>query len=763
MPFDDYTLDPYSGGITFRDSSTGEELLTTPEAGMTRMQEIDAQRAALMPGYVPETTGVAYSTDLPPYVANVAPTLPPRQSLFDEGSMALAEAPKAGLVARPDVATSTAAKQLDYIGQRVNSALFGPPAGTSVATAPAAPPPPPPAAGGAQMSPTDKAKIDRMRDGAATIEVPVGAAETGVLAQAAATPGAVPVAPTAAPAKPAAAPAPGAAAAPPRIVRTENTGAQEAAKPAEPPPMVTAQVQDTTTSQQTNARSTQDTVNRELGPSPQARKELFDAWVEQGKITAEQRDLMSRGEYDKAGLTFEQGQFLRDSAIQSAVRIREIENRNQRMAELSEGLSREVAEMRVDPARMWKNASTGEKIQLGIAALLGAWGSALQGRQDNAGVKIIDDAIKRDVDLQMQDIASKRELATDAQKLTRMMIDNGASLQQARNAMTSMMMDSVIMRADSLAKRGSLYRPEDLDATGQPKPGTRSFAYAQAIADLRAKKAETDAKFSAAERGTVQRAVKNEVQGTVNRTVAKTTVPSAPAANPLSGLPVGEYVDEEGKSRPIAIRNIEGVDTPKVLDDLNNLNVARQTIPEIRKKLSSLPARLLGKDLQAAYGLIKQGLSSANKAGAMTESEQKTAEREISSLAEANNILNSIESYVMKKQQQVFAQSGAVYITPEQRDIALAGQKAAKDRKKLWPTRRSSHRPSASTMRAARRWTRRPTTPSSCCGRSAATAWQRATPFHCVSQDRKRPNLSRQARLFAVSLPATTTPLRSTS
>ena len=28
MPFDDYTLDPYSGGVTFRDSNTGEELLT---------------------------------------------------------------------------------------------------------------------------------------------------------------------------------------------------------------------------------------------------------------------------------------------------------------------------------------------------------------------------------------------------------------------------------------------------------------------------------------------------------------------------------------------------------------------------------------------------------------------------------------------------------------------------------------------------------------------------------------------------------------
>lgn len=728
MPFDDYTLDPYSGGITFRDSSTGEELLTTPEAGMARMQEIDAQRAALMPGYVPETTGVAYSTELPPMV-------PPRPSLLGDGSMALAEAPKAGLVARPDVATTTAAKKLDYIGQRVNEALFGPPAGKPVAAPPVMPTTAPaPAPGGAPMSPMDKAKIDRMRDGAATIEVPSGAADTGVLAQAAATPGAVPVAPTTAPA---AAPAPNVAAAPPRIVATPNTGA-EAAKPPEPPQMVDVGKQTTTTSTGGVERSSTSRreVERAVGMSPATAQSIFKAMKDQGVINADQQDALATGKMRIADLDDEQARIYNAAANDAAIRQRIVEDQTVERYTRAEEYQRQAAEMRVDPARMWKNASTGEKIQLGIAALLGAWGSALQGRQDNAGVKIIEDAIKRDVDLQMQDIAAKREFANDTVRMAKLLMDQGANSKETADYIKNLQILSATQKAKGLAQRAGNWRQEDIDpATGMPKPGTRSYEANRALIDAELKARQFignwEAERAGRERVTAESAVKRATQ--TQKATTTTQQAAAPVGSELAGRGVFALRDPDGKMRYYANMNERGVKPEDAVKVSTALEDVTGDLNEVDRLINSFGNRTVTtKELESVTNRIGSSVNVLKEQGAMTGDEGKEFKKEFKSVVEAKDVARSLRAWINRRGENLKRQSRARELTAEEADKIAASQRPGGD-KKLWPKDRSSHRPCASTMRAARRWTRRPTTPSSCCGRSAATAWQRATPFLCVS------------------------------
>ena len=65
-----------------------------------------------------------------------------------------------------------------------------------------------------------------------------------------------------------------------------------------------------------------------------------------------------------------------------------------------------VGSLAVDQNRYWANKSTGQKIASGIAMVLGAFGAGSQ----NRAVKVINDAIKQDINLQAQDIAKQKGL-----------------------------------------------------------------------------------------------------------------------------------------------------------------------------------------------------------------------------------------------------------------------------------------------------------------------------------------------------------------
>lgn len=67
----------------------------------------------------------------------------------------------------------------------------------------------------------------------------------------------------------------------------------------------------------------------------------------------------------------------------------------------------QAANAKVDPARWWNNASTGQRIASVLAAAIGGWLSPLQGGK-NSALDAIDKAIDRDIEAQMADLQNMR-------------------------------------------------------------------------------------------------------------------------------------------------------------------------------------------------------------------------------------------------------------------------------------------------------------------------------------------------------------------
>lgn len=72
-------------------------------------------------------------------------------------------------------------------------------------------------------------------------------------------------------------------------------------------------------------------------------------------------------------------------------------------------LSSSYMQGKVDPNRLWNNASTGNKISAGIGIILSGLGSGLVG-QGNMAMSVIQDAINKDIDSQKVDLGKKKTL-----------------------------------------------------------------------------------------------------------------------------------------------------------------------------------------------------------------------------------------------------------------------------------------------------------------------------------------------------------------
>lgn len=72
-------------------------------------------------------------------------------------------------------------------------------------------------------------------------------------------------------------------------------------------------------------------------------------------------------------------------------------------------LSSSYMQGKVDPNRLWNNASTGNKISAGIGIILSGMGSGLTG-QGNMAMSVIQDAINKDIDSQKVDLGKKKTL-----------------------------------------------------------------------------------------------------------------------------------------------------------------------------------------------------------------------------------------------------------------------------------------------------------------------------------------------------------------
>ncbi len=702
MPFDDYTLDPYTGGVRFRDSETGAEMLTTPEAGRARMQDIDAARA--------------YSSAAPPELAAPAPmsleapvAMPrpePMPSLGERGALAI-EAKQANEdLSRLGKLGSGITDALKAFGQGAKN--FWASGGQTADTPPGLQVEGKPLAGpGAApiFSPQVKQAAKEFITGrpiqTMTGDQPV--TDLGELGDDGKWVGGR--AQQAAPAAPAA-PAAGKP-----IIATPNTPQAEAAQPAAPLPTAT---ETTTTTTSTGGSEKSSLTRRErefaVGMSPTAMSNILDAMNKQGLLRADQANKLAKGQLDVANLTDEQARIFNAAANDAAIRQRIVEDQTVSRYAKAEEYQRQAMDMRVDPARMWKNASTGQKIQLGIAALLGAWGSALQGKQENMGVKIIDDAIKRDVDLQMQDIAAKREGATETVRMAKLLMEQGATSREAADYIRNLQILSATERAKALAQRAGTWRAEDIDpTTGMPRPGTRSFAANEALinANLQARQfvGAWEAERAGKERQTTEQAVKRATQ--TQQSVAKKEVPlTGDGTDPLKGKPVFEMVTPDGKRQTMVIQNTDGVDPKEVTEKAATFNMAQSKIARLRKIMQSPTAKtgLLPAERNMVAEDISYLRSAALKQGVVRDEEATRFFNNISSFTEGPAVLDSVQDLFNSAAAENARAAQAEVVDPSVARAALASRTyKPHGGKKLCLMHRSSRRLFASMTLAVRR------------------------------------------------------------
>lgn len=104
---------------------------------------------------------------------------------------------------------------------------------------------------------------------------------------------------------------------------------------------------------------------------------------------------------------------LRDSRnLEADKRLKEIED-------LSIQVNKETE---INPNRYWQNLSTGNKIAASIGIALGAIGAAMQGSSENQALKIINNAIERDIEAQKNSVVSARNKLGDAKNLYQLML-----------------------------------------------------------------------------------------------------------------------------------------------------------------------------------------------------------------------------------------------------------------------------------------------------------------------------------------------------
>jgi hypothetical protein len=110
-------------------------------------------------------------------------------------------------------------------------------------------------------------------------------------------------------------------------------------------------------------------------------------------------------------------------------------------------LQKDIQEQKIDPNRLWNNASTAGKISASIGIILGGIGAGLQGSNHNVALDLINKSIDRDIDAQKSELGKKQGLlsmnmqkyhnATAAQAATRLQFLGMAQAQIAKAAATS--------------------------------------------------------------------------------------------------------------------------------------------------------------------------------------------------------------------------------------------------------------------------------------------------------------------------------------
>jgi len=438
--------------------------------------------------------------------------------------------------------------------------------------------------------------------------------------------GIVPPATATAPAKPA--PAEGA----PAIVRTVVTPQAEAAKPGEPTKLVPVGTSEVKTSSTTATRA--------LGPTKATQDALFKAQAELGAAQANVEQRKAEAQLEQAKYLQAMAQAEEKARMDQAIVEEETQRRLAPINDAIDTARKQYQSMSVDPNRWWNSRTTEQRNSATIALFLGAVGAGITGGQ-NVAIKDIDDNIRRDIDAQLSNIDKKRGELTELQRVAQTVRQQGGDVQMQKNAMLATARSALAARIEGMGKvMAAGYGPNQLDARGNPLPGTPAATAMAAAAAMREESLKTKARIEADTRGTIS--------STSGQQKTEEKRPTDPGQTPdwLSNAAFVEDTDRDGNVRTYAIQNAKGVDAKKITEQNAVLQTGISEAKRAREKLRSLSGRAFSKDAaMAALESVAGAKSVALNQGAMTTSEQDKFDQKFNSSSSWLTALETLEAY----------------------------------------------------------------------------------------------------------------------
>lgn len=95
-----------------------------------------------------------------------------------------------------------------------------------------------------------------------------------------------------------------------------------------------------------------------------------------------------------------------DLKVQEVARQTQMQNLDRQIATLQ----KDIATQKIDPNRIWSNATTGNRVMAGVSLLLGGLSQGLSGAKTNPAMDVINNAIDRDIDAQKAELGKKQNL-----------------------------------------------------------------------------------------------------------------------------------------------------------------------------------------------------------------------------------------------------------------------------------------------------------------------------------------------------------------
>ncbi len=353
------------------------------------------------------------------------------------------------------------------------------------------------------------------------------------------------------------------------------------------------------------ARSTTTVGGTEF--TPETKQAVSAATEAAGQVDQAQQDLVERQQAHNEKLLNAEVKLARDEQAQDIVRRNVQQQRLNGEWDKMIGLSKDIAEARIDPNRAWNNLSTGGKVGGWVAMIAGGMLAGFRGGP-NQGYQAVRDLINDDVEAQKAALAGKTRSLEGAQTMYGMLRQRGLDDETAATA-------AKIQHHEQLQK--------ELDAAD---PGLANSRGALAIAQAKMQNQAELAKL----RGQFDEKASARVQTTMGE--------SFKAAQPIyaGGSNWRADYDKYAKGRTVEGKSVlspeawyakthgggpaedvkAGAGSPQLADQIAVGNQAIANIDTLRDNTGALPGTgLVGRALHAGAGIPVVGAAAEQAMG----------------------------------------------------------------------------------------------------------------------------------------------------